>query len=242
MNITINHNSALPLHKQIENVLRDLIDTGEYDNGKLFPKEVDISNRLGVSRNTVRQAINTLVTEGLLIRKKGVGTTVAEKKIQTKLSEWHSFTQEMNNKGIPFKNYKVQLTKVKATEELALLLSIEEGKEIMKLERIRGDKDMPFVHFVSWFHPKIDFDENESFEKPLYDIIEERSNIILTKSSEELLAMLADKQLALDLKVEEGSPVLFRKRAVADPGGRVMEINHGYYRGDRFTYQIEINR
>ncbi|OHX64328.1 GntR family transcriptional regulator [Flammeovirga pacifica] len=242
MNIAINHNSALPLHKQIETILRDLIDSGEYDKGKLFPKEVDISNRLGVSRNTVRQAINTLVMDGLLIRKKGVGTTVAEKKIQTKLSEWHSFTQEMNSKGIPFQNYKVQLSTVKANEEQALQLSVEEGKEIMQLERIRGDKDAPFVYFVSWFHPKIQFSDQETFETPLYDIIEEQSNIVLTKSSEELVAMLANEDLAIDLKVKVGSPILFRKRAVADPGGRVMEINHGYYRADRFTYQIEINR
>ncbi|MBB6461912.1 GntR family transcriptional regulator [Flammeovirga kamogawensis] len=242
MNIAIDHTSSVPFHKQIEDVLRTLIDSGDYDNGKLFPKEVDISNRLGVSRNTVRQAINTLVGEGLLARKKGVGTTVPKKKIGTKLSEWHSFTQEMNNKGIPFKNYKVDLSFQKADEKLANLLNIEVGKEVNQLVRVRGDKETPFVYFVSWFHPKVQFDSNEKFDKPLYDIIEEKSSIFLTKSSEELTAMLADKELAALLEVEEGSPILFRKRIVSDPGGRVIEINEGYYRADRFTYQIEINK
>ncbi|WP_044212761.1 GntR family transcriptional regulator [Flammeovirga sp. OC4] len=242
MNILINHTSSIPFHKQIEEELRKLIDTGEYDNGKLFPKEVDISNRVGVSRNTVRQAINTLVGEGLLERKKGVGTTVAKRKIGTKLSEWHSFTQEMSAKGIPFKNYLVEHDTVNAEALTAEILNIEEGKEIHRLTRLRGDQTDPFVYFISWFHPRVAFDQEEQFEKPLYDIIEEKFNIVLTKSSEELTAMLADKKLSELLKIEEGAPILFRSRIVSDPGGRVVEINHGYYRADRFTYQIEINK
>ncbi|NME68687.1 GntR family transcriptional regulator [Flammeovirga aprica] len=242
MNILINHTSSVPFHKQIEEELRKLIDTGEYDNGKLFPKEVDISNRVGVSRNTVRQAINTLVGEGLLERKKGVGTTVAKKKIGTKLSEWHSFTQEMSAKGIPFKNYMVKHDVVDADHSTAERLNVEEGKEVHRLIRLRGDQNDPFVYFISWFHPRVSFSEDEQFDQPLYDIIEEKFNIVLTKSSEELTAMIADKELAALLKIEVGAPVLFRSRVVSDPGGRVVEINHGYYRADRFTYQIEINK
>ena len=242
MNILINHTSSIPFHKQIEEELRKLIDTGKYDNGKLFPKEVDISNRVGVSRNTVRQAINTLVAEGLLERKKGVGTTVAKRKIGTKLSEWHSFTQEMNAKGIPFKNYMVKHDVVNIEASLASILSIEEGKEIHRLTRLRGDQNDPFVYFISWFHPRVTFDKDEQFEAPLYDIIEEKFNIVLTKSSEELTAMIADEKLSELLRVEVGAPILFRSRVVSDPGGRVVEVNHGFYRADRFTYQIEINK
>lgn len=242
MNININHTSSIPFHKQIEMELRKLIDSGKYDNGQLFPKEVDISNRVGVSRNTVRQAINTLVAEGLLERKKGVGTTVAKKKIGTQLSEWHSFTQEMSAKGIPFKNYAIALKSVPSASPIAVLLNIEEGKKVNQLTRLRGDNNDPFVYFISWFHPRVKFDEDEKFEKPLYDIIEDEFSIVLTKSSEELTAMLADEKLSTLLKVEVGAPILFRSRVVSDPGGRVVEVNHGYYRADRFTYQIEINK
>ena len=68
------------MHKQAESFLRDLISSDEY-KGKMLPNEIELAEQLKISRNTLRQAINKLVSEGLLIRKKGVGTRVAEKYI-----------------------------------------------------------------------------------------------------------------------------------------------------------------
>src|ERR1700745_1052930 len=101
----IDHKSVLPLHLQVEEILRKLINQPEYQNGKLLPNEVSIAKKLGISRNTVRQATNKLVYERLLIRKKGVGTTVAKNAITTKLNKWTSFTHEMDEKGVVFKTY-----------------------------------------------------------------------------------------------------------------------------------------
>ena len=70
----IDHNNPKPLHIQAEEILRQLIESEEYKNGKLLPNEVELSEQLNISRNTLRQAINKLVFEGLLSRKKGVGT------------------------------------------------------------------------------------------------------------------------------------------------------------------------
>ena len=75
----LDHASSKPLHVQAEEILRKLIESEEYKNGKFLPNEVDLSERLNISRNTLRQAINKLVFEGLLIRKKGVGTKVGSK-------------------------------------------------------------------------------------------------------------------------------------------------------------------
>jgi DNA-binding GntR family transcriptional regulator len=77
----IDPNSSKPLHLQAEEILRRLIEENDYKNGKLLPSETDMSKQLNISRNTLRQAINKLVIEGLLIRKKGVGTKVAKKGI-----------------------------------------------------------------------------------------------------------------------------------------------------------------
>lgn len=76
MKILVNHNSAIPLYLQIEEQLRTIIKGEEYKQGKMLPNEIDLSKQLGISRNTLRQAINNLVNEGLLMRKKGVGTVV----------------------------------------------------------------------------------------------------------------------------------------------------------------------
>ena len=91
----LNPNSTVPLHKQAQDLLRELIESDEYKNGKMLPNEVDLAKQLNISRNTLRQAINQLVIEGRLIRKKGVGTKVAHKGITGGVKNWHSFTQEM---------------------------------------------------------------------------------------------------------------------------------------------------
>ena len=72
----LDHASSKPLHVQAEEILRKLIESEEYKNGKFLPNEVDLSERLNISRNTLRQAINKLVFEGLLIRKKLLSTIV----------------------------------------------------------------------------------------------------------------------------------------------------------------------
>lgn len=85
MNIGIDHDSETPLHQQAEALLRKLIEKDEYKNGKLLPNEVDLSKQLHISRNTLRQAINKLVFEGLLVRKRGVGTVVAQKQFVSRV-------------------------------------------------------------------------------------------------------------------------------------------------------------
>ena len=101
----LNPNSEIPLHKQAEDLLRELIESDEYKSGKMLPKEVELADQLKISRNTLRQAINQLVFEGLLIRKKGVGTKVARKGITGGVKNWHSFSQEMKMLGIEVRNY-----------------------------------------------------------------------------------------------------------------------------------------
>jgi len=239
----IDHNSDLPLHRQIESALRDLINSGAYDNGKLLPKEVDLSLAAGVSRNTVRQAYSSLVQEGLLQRKQGVGTIkVASKNVVTHLKKWASFTQDMKDQGIKIKNYQISLEKVPCTEEFEQVFQVSKEKYITKLTRIRGNEECPFVVFESWFHPRIPITDEQKFDKPLNEILEKDYHIIAMKSSEELQAKLADSRISALLGIEKGTPVFFRKRLVYDAGNRIIEYNKCYYRHDKMTYKIDINR
>ncbi len=238
----IDHNSAIPLHKQVEDLIRDLIKHPFYSQGALLPKEVDMSKRLGISRNTIRQATNKLVHENLLVRKKGVGTTVARHTLTSKLDNWFSFSQEMHEKGLEFINYSVKTGTLKATSDISRHLQIERGKKVVKLERLRGLDDGPFVYFISYFHPRIGFSGKEDFTRHLYEIMEHDYATIPSISKEEIRAMLADAFLAEQLSIRIGDPILFRKRVVYDPGERPIEYNLGYYRADRFSYSIDIKR
>ncbi len=96
MRLSIDHSSPIPLHVQVEALLRKLLKEEKYANGQALPKEVDIAKMLGIARNTVRQATNKLVYEGSLLRKKGVGTFAVTNNVSTCLNNWHSYTDEMN--------------------------------------------------------------------------------------------------------------------------------------------------
>jgi len=240
LELKIDHYSPIPLHIQVEQLLRSLTEMAEYKNGAFLPREVELSQRLGVSRNTVRQAANKLENEGLITRKKGVGTKVASKDITTNLSEWHSFTQEMNSKGIPFKNLKLEVEWTTVNEKIANFLNIDIDTKILKLSRLKGT-DEPFVFFESYFQPRIGLTGKEDFQRPLYEILEQDYQWTPAVSREKIKAGRADK-FAEILGVEKDEPILIRERFVLDPGDRPLEYNIGYYRNDKFTYSIEIRK
>ncbi|MBK7175072.1 MAG: GntR family transcriptional regulator [Bacteroidales bacterium] len=242
MIFSIDHKSAVPLHAQVETLLRDLISSEEYQTGKFLPNEVNLAKQLGISRNTVRQATNKLVYEGLLIRKKGVGTRVADQSVDTRINNWLSFTQEMQSKGIKIRNYEITTEWVEADEELAAFFRIPEGKKILKMVRLRGRIEYPFVYFISYFHPMVGLTGNEDFSRPLYEILEKDYSVVAKLSKEEISARAADKLMAQKLNIKTGDAILKRKRFVFDPGGRPIEYNIGYYRADSFVYTIESER
>ena len=242
MKFEIDHKSIVPLHAQVEQLIREMAIKPEYKNGKLLPNEIDMAKQLGISRNTVRQATNKLVYEGLLIRKKGVGTKAADQSVDTRINNWLSFTQEMQSKGIKIKNYEITTEWVEASEEIASFFRIPEGKKILKMSRLRGREEYPFVYFISYFHPMVGLTGNEDFSKPLYEILEKEHSVIAKTSKEEISARAADKFLATKLGINTGDAILKRKRFVFDPGGRPIEYNIGYYRADSFVYTIESER
>ena len=120
----LDHNSDKPLHIQAEEILRRLIESEEYKNGKLFPNEVELSEQLHISRNTLRQAINKLVFEGLLVRKKGYGTKVVKKGIVGGVKNWLSFSQEMKMLGIEIRNFELHISLKRPTEEIGTFFDL----------------------------------------------------------------------------------------------------------------------
>jgi len=242
MKLSLNHKSPVPLHIQAEELLRKMIKDPQFQNGKLLPNEVDLANQLAISRTTLRQALNKLVYEGLLIRKKGVGTKVADATISSKSINWLSFSQEMKARGIPIRNFELHVSWIYPEEIVANFFNIKTDQKILKLERLRGRPEGPFVYFVSYFHPRTGLTGEEDFKRPLYDILEKDYKIFTELSKEEISAKAADKFIAAKLETEPGSPILFRKRYVYDQAERPVEYNLGYYKADSFVYTVESRR
>jgi GntR family transcriptional regulator len=244
MKLEINHDSPIPLHVQVEELMRKLLNSTEFRDGALLPKEVELSNLLGVSRNTIRQATNKLEHEGLLVRKKGVGSKAAPKKpLYTGLDHWYSFTNEMKERGIEVLNLSLDVKWVSADKKLATFFNVEVGRKVLKLSKLKGTKAgaQPIVYFESYFHPRIGVNEQDDFNIPLYTMLERKYGVRVVKSSENISALTAGK-LAKKLQINPEDPILYRERFVLDAGDRPIEYNIGYYRSDRFIYSIIINK
>jgi GntR family transcriptional regulator len=240
--MTLDHSSSVPLHIQAQQMLRRLIESDEYKNGKMLPKEVELSKQLHISRNTLRQAINQLVFEGLLERKKGVGTKVVRKGINGGVKNWLSFSQEMKMLGINVRNYELHLCFQKANPEIAGFFGIEEDTRCVVMERVRGNSSFPFVYFISYFNPALPITGEENFNTPLYEMLEKNYGIVVKTSKEEVSARLAGDFIARKLEISPSDPILIRKRFVYDENRSPVEYNIGYYRADSFTYTLESDR
>lgn len=240
----IDHNSEKPLHLQAEEILRKLIESEEYKNGKLLPKEVHLSEQLNISRNTLRQAINKLVFEGLLLRKKGVGTKVIKKGIIGGVKNWLSFSQEMKMLGIEIRNFELHISLKHPTEKIGIFFNLPPNfnSRCVVMERVRGKKEYPFVYFISYFNPNLPLTGEEDFTRPLYEMLESQYNIVVKTSKEEISARLAGEFIAEKLEISANDPILIRKRFVYDINQIPVEYNIGYYRADSFIYTIEADR
>jgi len=243
MDFKLDTKSPVPLHAQIEKYLRELVSKEEYKKGEQFlPKETALAKKLGVSRNTIRQAINKLVLEGIVERKKGVGSKVVNQKISTRLDNWISFTKEMRNQGIEVVNYLVKISQIEADKEVYNALGVPNTKKIWCLEKVRGSKEAKFLYSVSYFHPRVGLNGKEDFTRPLYELLEKEHDVVVSVSKEKLRAIRPDRNISEMLELSPDTPILRRERLVCDMGERPVEYNIVYYHTDYFSYDIDIKR
>jgi len=230
------------LYAQAESALREMITRPEYQNGALLPKETDLALRLGISRYTIRVAMDALVRAGLLIRRKGIGTQVNTIPIQTHLTEWTSFSREMDRLGVPLETLDRRSWREGANADVARYLGVQPGTQVIALERLKGQNGQPVVLFRSWFHPRLGIPESEIFEGPLYQIIENRYHVIPVHSEEWIGALGVESPDRERLGIDHSIPILYRRRLVTDASGKAIEFGLAHYRADRFEYAIRITR
>ncbi len=245
----LDHHSKVPLYIQAEQLIRKLIRENQLKEGELFPAETDLAKRWGISRNTLRQAMSSLVEEGLLIQKRKSGTIVGDGDIATKgkittdLNRWFSFTHEMEDKSCPFRDLLNTVSVIKCYKEIADRFQIEPETRVVCLERVRSTTSSPMVYFKSFFHPHIGLTGAENYHQlPLYEMLDREFGVVPMYSQEEIGMVNAATEISKRLKVKTGTPVLERKRLVLDKERQPLEFNVCYYRSDWFNYCIELKR
>lgn len=228
------------LYLDIKNDLLQKIQDGTYKEGHLIPNEIELAQYYGVSRPTIRQAIQPLVEQGLLERKKRRGTIVSYKKInQAFTQDIASFDSQIRAEGSKTKTIVVTFQKEEASKEVFEVL---QSKIVFKLVRLRYIDDIPNVYVITYFpYPllkdleKIDFQTNS-----FYDACTKYSHPITT-IQRELEIVLADETLADLLQIEENSPLFYFHSKGFDQNGTPIEYSLSKYRSDtsKFKFQLQ---
>jgi GntR family transcriptional regulator len=239
--LRIDRQKSEPLHAQIERQLRVYTCRPGARVGQLLPDEVSLAKTLGVSRNTLRVAIERLVREGLLVRRPRVGTRIARPgPLRTNLSAWHSFTEEMRRQGVAVETFALEVRFRPAPADATLALGLDRGARILHLRRIRGWEGHPALIAESWLHPRLGLTGREDFRQPLYEVISKTSGVSPRLSREEITAGKALGPVARELRLPPGAPVLVRRRTILDRKGRPIEYARLHYRPDRYTLTMDV--
>ncbi|MDR3688146.1 MAG: GntR family transcriptional regulator [Fimbriimonas sp.] len=241
--LRIDRRNGLPLHAQIDALLRDLIRQPKYAAGALLPDEVSLARQLGVSRSTLRAGMQKLIYEGLVERRQGHGTRVSSHPpLQSGVSEWHSLTGEMQSHGIEVTNYDIRLELTRPSVEVQNALQLRSDRPVWMLRRLRGWLGERVVLTVSWMHPRLGIKGDEDFSRPLYNVISEVSGITATRSLEDITACLAESHLARDFEIPPGSALLLRRRTTLDNNDEPIEYNLNWYRSDIHSLRLDLRR
>ena len=150
-NKTIDFSSNIPYYIQLIEVLREKIDLGDWQDGDQIPSEPDLCEVYGVSRTVVRQALRELELEGIIIRRKGKGTFVAEPKISESLAQkLTGFYQDMVEPGHNPITQVLRQEVVPATEKVASYLGVDPGTQVIDIKRLRYVNNEPIVLVTSY--------------------------------------------------------------------------------------------
>ncbi len=234
----------VPLYYQLRRMIQEKIENEELKPGDRLPSEREIAEEYGISRMTVRQGITELVRTGLLYRKQGKGTFVAEPKIEQGMVNLTSFTEDMMQRGLVPGARVVDARCVEATRKIAGLLKLGVDRRVIRIERLRLANGEPMAletsHIPYQVGPSLVDEELSS--QSLYELLERRFGVRLASARQSVEPVLANEYEARLLGVEEGSPLLLIERITCTASGEPVEYAKSVYRGDKYKFYVDLAR
>ncbi|GEO58779.1 GntR family transcriptional regulator [Companilactobacillus bobalius] len=230
----------VPVYIQIHNQIRKEIESGKWSVGERIPSERQLSQDFDVSRMTLRQAIQTLVDEGILQRQVGSGTYVASSKVQEKMSGTTSFTEITESQGkkpsSKTVSYHVADPSISEMEKLKL----KDGNQVLRMERIRYADNQPICFEVATIPVDIVKSlDKEDITSSLYKALETKAGLKLGNATQTVSAILASEKIANFLNVKRGSAILRVRQVTTLDDERPFEYVRSQYAGDRFEFYLE---
>ncbi len=237
--------SAIPYHFQLQQILRELIERGEFREGERMPGEHQLCESFDISRTVVRQALRELEIQGLVERHKGRGTFVSKKKAPDFLvQDLTGLYEEALARGRRIRSDVRKLEVVPADGPIARSLELEEGEPLVLLDRIRFIDDELWVATTTYLPYRLcpGLLDEDLTERSLYEILEQVYGIVIATAKRSVEAVLASTSIAKALKVEEGAPVLVLRSTSYAPDGRPVEYFVSYYPGEKSLFEVTLTR
>jgi GntR family transcriptional regulator len=234
----IDQQDHAPLYRQLQRLLRDAMQSHVLAADDALPAERDLADELGVSRITVRKALDGLVAEGLLTRRQGAGTFVAAR-VEKSFSKLSSFTEDMISRGRTPHSSWLSRAAGTVTPEESLTLSLSPGAAVYRFNRIRYADGAPMALEYSTV-PAFALASAEAVETSLYVALEKTGHRP-ARALQRLRAVLFTPEQAELLSVAPRDPGLLIERRGFLPDGRIVEVTRSYYRGDAYDFVAELN-
>lgn len=241
----LSRTDPLPLYAQLAEVLRDNITGGHYEPGAALPSEADLCAFFDVSRTAVRQALDELVADGLIVKERGRGSFVrAARPTGLLVTEVTSFTDEMALAG---RNVATEVLANEAVElpaDVPPMLAVPMGAKAVRLDRVRlVDGDPTVVVRTHLLSPRFDDALDVDFRAvSLYAWLRDQHDVVPVGGYRRLDAVAADRRTASLLGIRQGAP-LMRMTATNEDQQRVpFEHFEALYRADRITFEMLVER
>jgi GntR family transcriptional regulator len=242
--ILIYRESPIPLHHQIKEAILRQLDSGQLRPGDKLPTEKELAQSLGLSLAPVRQAILELAREGYVQRSKGKGTFVSNPKIEQAITILTSFTESMQDKGIPSEMRVIAFESIAPPAEIASQLRLNEHESVIMLKRLFILNGQPATIITSFLSQsrfsgllQVDFTGQS-----LYHLLERDYQIQLARAENYLEVIPCTLSDAMLLNIRANSPTLVITGVSYDTDQLPVEYVHALYRTDRFRFFIESHK
>ena len=228
------------LSQRLHEDLADLIETTE--PGDRLPTEPDLAKQLGVSRATLREAMRTFETQGLLLRKQGVGTFVVRptQVLETGLEVLESIETLAKRTELPVSPGKVHLEQRQATKEECDLLALEPGCSVISVSRVILAEGRPVAYLVDILPDDVLSPEEvqQGFSGSVLDLLLERGSPRLVNSHCEIAAVAANPTISRALHIQRGDAILKFSSRLFALDGRVVDYSYSYFLPGYFRFHV----
>jgi GntR family transcriptional regulator len=235
--------NSLPLYQQVADDVRARIRSRAWPPGSRLPTEAELTTIYGPSRITIRQALDILAREGLILRQPGVGTFVLEPLVTAGPRLLSSFTEEVRQLGLVPSSRVLRQERTPAPPEVSVRLGLPPHDPVIALERLRLGDAQPVGIQTAWLPARLfpGLEEAELAGRSLYDHLSETYGVVPSDAEETFVVTQARGRAAKLLAVPRGSCAFLVER-VTYAGGAPIEFVSSLMRADRYRIQIRLKR